>query len=252
MQPESSTDDTDQYERAGPYFVPSGAVPYWEDWPFAEPDDAATGAARSPGSRGRHAIREVVETGVLALLVFLCIRAALGTYSVEGHSMDPTLQDGEFLFVSKLHYLKVDLGKLGSIIPFIGSDGYLLAVPSRGDIVVLKNPREPVQQDLVKRIIGLPGETVEIAGGRVYIDGRLLDEPYIAGAWTGSSPKVFVPDGEYYVLGDNRGNSSDSRSFGPVAEEMIEGEVVASPWPPSKFGAMVGARPTLANDVTRP
>lgn len=194
----------------------------------------------------------MVETGVLAVLVFLCVRATFGTYNVEGRSMDPTLQDGEFLFVSRLQYAKLDLGRLSAVIPFLGQDGYLLGPPSRGDVIVLKDPRAAAEKDLVKRIIGLPGDTVEIANGRVYINGRLLDEPYIQAAWTGSKPKVVVTEGEYYVLGDNRENSSDSRFFGLVPEGLIEGRVVASPWPPSKIGTNLGVKPTLAAEVTRP
>ena len=175
MQPDPASDDPSETEHDGPYFAPVSEAAYGGEWPDVAPDELSAPASPRRGSRSRHVVREVVETGLLAVLVFLCVRATFGTYNVEGRSMDPTLEDGEFLFVSKLQYAKLDLGRLSAVVPFLGSDGYLLGPPSRGHVVVLKDPRLPAEKDLVKRIIGLPGETVEIANGRVYINGRLLD-----------------------------------------------------------------------------
>ncbi|MBA4180842.1 MAG: signal peptidase I, partial [Anaerolinea sp.] len=249
-------DDPFSLERAGPYFSPPAEVEYWDGWPAVPPEDA-TDVPASPrrSSRGRRFIRELVETSVLAILVFLSVRATFGTYSVEGRSMDPTLENGEFLLVNRLQYAKLEFGRLGSMLPFVGDeDGtrYIFGAPARGDVVILKDPRNPIEKDLVKRIIGLPGDVVEISDGHVYVNGRLLDEPYILGDWDGSKSKVVIPSGQYYVLGDNRRNSSDSRFFGLVPERLIEGRVLGSPWPPSKFGTNLGVRPTLADEVTRP
>lgn len=240
-------------DHLGPYF--RAAEPYWEEQPWFEPaaEPTAAAAVSQHRSRRRLVVRELVETGILAVLVFLCVRATLGTYSVEGHSMDPTLGDGEFLVVSRLQYATFDAGRFLSWLPLVGDSAHhVFGPPSRGDVVVLKDPRDPNGKNLVKRIIGLPGETVEIADGRVYIDGRLLDEPYIMAKWAGSKPRIVVGAHEYFVLGDNRNNSSDSRFFGLVPEDLLEGRVIGSPWPPARVGKNFGAEPTLGANVTRP
>ena len=109
--------------------------------------------------------------------------------------------------------------------------------PERGDIVVLIDPRD-TNTDLIKRVIGLPGETVEIVDGKVYINDMLLEEPYITQAWHDTKPKVTIPPGEYFVMGDNRENSLDSRSsqVGLVPQDLIIGKAMVSYWPSSKFG----------------
>ena len=106
-----------------------------------------------------------------------------------------------------------------------------------GDIVVLIDPRD-TNVDLIKRVIGLPGETVEIVDGKVYINDMLLEEPYITQAWHDTKPKVTIPPGEYFVMGDNRENSLDSRSsqVGLVPQDLIIGKAMVSYWPSSKFG----------------
>ena len=219
----------------------------WETQPTA--DDGAS-------LRGHKIVREVVETALLAVLVFLAVRATFQNYRVEGHSMDPTLQDGEFLLVNKLLYSQVNVSKMDNFIPFLNTGGQVdrnvFHGPQRGDIVVLKDPRDLVNQHLVKRVIGLPGETFEIVNGHVYINGRLLDEPYITQPWDGSTPKETIPAGDYFVMGDNRQNSWDSRFFGLVPRELIVGKAQLSYWPFSKFGEPAHASPKLADTVTRP
>jgi signal peptidase I len=203
------------------------------------------GEAELPHEKGRHRtktwIRELVETGLLALLVFLAVRASFQNFKVEGTSMYPTLEDGQFLIVNKLVYSEVNMDKLGNFIPFVdgGSnpERNVFHGPERGDIVVLKDPRNP-QTDLIKRVIGLPGETLEIADGKVYINDRLLDEPYIKQAWHDTKSRVTIPPGEYFVMGDNRENSLDSRSsqVGLVPKDLIIGKAMLSYWPSKQFG----------------
>ncbi|HQW50651.1 MAG TPA: signal peptidase I, partial [Tepidiformaceae bacterium] len=201
----------------------------------------AEAAHAGSGAKLKTWVRELVETGLLALLVFLSVRASFQNFKVDGNSMLPTLEDGQFLIVNKLVYSEVDMEKLGKYVPFInaGDDEqrHIFHGPERGDIVVLRDPRKP-ETDLIKRVIGLPGETVEIVNGKVFINDMLLEEPYITTPWNDTKTKILIPEGEYYVLGDNRDNSLDSRSsqVGLVPEDLIIGKAMLSYWPRDKFG----------------
>jgi signal peptidase I len=157
-------------------------------------------------------IREVLETVLPALLIALLINVFVGQATrVEGQSMEPNLHSEQRLVVEKLSYR------------FHG--------PQRFDIVVLKVPSQG-EELLIKRVVGLPGETVEIKDGGVYIDGELLEEPFTAeSTQAGRNGKVTVPPLHVYVLGDNRDRSNDSRSFGPVPIENVIGRAWLSYWP---------------------
>ena len=153
---------------------------------------------------------DLIETLLLAVVLYFGINAISARVRVDGFSMVPTLQDGEYVLVSKLSY------RLGE--------------PQHGDIIVFKYPGEP-PQDLIKRIIGLPGDTVQVNGTVVYVNGQSLTEPYIAasplyqGQWQ-------VPEGFLFVLGDNRNDSSDSHSWGLLPMENVIGKAVIIYWPP--------------------
>ncbi len=235
-----SRPDTDPWADGG-----GGATPPWE----SEEATNAEHAARK-GSRSRTLVRELVETGLLALLVFLSVRASFQNFKVDGISMQPTLEDGQFLIVNKLVYSEVDLDKLSDFVPFVdpGADPQrnVFHGPERGDIIVLRSPSKP-DIDLIKRVIGLPGETVEIRDGHVYINDQLLIEPYITQPWSDNKPKVTLPADQYYVLGDNRSNSADSRSqqVGLVHKDLIIGKAMLSYWPRNKFGLAPNGSPTL-------
>ncbi len=169
-------------------------------------------------SRSGSALREMVETILLTLLIYVLIRTFLiENYRVEGRSMTPTLEDQQFLIVNKLDYR--------------------LREPERGDIVVFLDPRNE-NLKLIKRIIGLPGELVEVRNGQVYIDGQALDEPYVRNQAGYSEPAERVPEGQFYVLGDNRANSSDSHNWGTLAEDKIVGRAWFSYWPPELWGPL--------------
>ncbi|HNO66160.1 MAG TPA: signal peptidase I, partial [Tepidiformaceae bacterium] len=199
--------------------------------------------------RRRHFVREVVETLLLAVLVFLAVRASIQHYRVEGHSMDPTLSNGEFLLVNSLVYSKVNIDKLADLVPFWDPDEqgerHIFHGPERGDIIILHSRRE-VGRDLVKRVIGVPGDVFEIRNGTVYIDGRRLVEPYTNGEWSGNLSPVRIPAGKYFVMGDNRNNSLDSRAFGLVDEDDIVGKALASWWPRENWGLAPNEEPKLA------
>lgn len=153
---------------------------------------------------------DIIETLVLAVVLFFGINAISARVRVDGFSMKPTLDDGEFVLVSKLNY------KLTNI--------------QRGDIIVFHFPMDPTQE-LIKRVIGLPGDTVQVKDGVVSVNGQVLDEPYIAAAPRYSSQWV-VPENQFFVLGDNRNDSSDSHSWGFLPYENIVGKAVLIYWPP--------------------
>ena len=219
--------------------------------PTAAPAGAATEAAEAPHQR-RWAVllREIIETGLLAILVFLAVRASVQHYRVEGTSMDPTLKDGEFLLVNSLVYSEVNLEKVGDWVPFWDPGPPAMRQvfhgPERGDIIIL-HPRQRDDRDLVKRVIGLPGERVEIREGVVFINGRKLLEPYVKETWRGQMEPITLEPDHYFVMGDNRNNSADSRSFGPVDEDDIVGKAMASWWPRETWGLAPNEAPRFAD-----
>ncbi|MCA9844249.1 MAG: signal peptidase I, partial [Dehalococcoidia bacterium] len=206
-------------------------------------------------------VRELVETGLLALLVFLSVRASFQNFKVDGSSMSPTLADGQFLIVNKLVYSEVDVDKLSKYVPFVsaGDDPtrHVFHGPERGDIIVLRDPSTPTQ-DLIKRVMGLPGEKIEVYNGAVYINDQRLEEPYLKEAWgrngQGNYPAVIVPEGTYFVMGDNRDNSKDSRSsqIGFIAEDLIIGRAELSYLPLDAFGLIGNGGATLSEQDGRP
>ncbi|MEP7217221.1 MAG: signal peptidase I, partial [Anaerolineaceae bacterium] len=216
-------------------------VPWGGEYDYDNDGGAPVVGSHTRHDRTKTVVREVVETVMLALLVFLCVRASFQNFKVDGSSMYPTLENGQFLIVNKLVYSEVDMEKLSNFIPLInassGEKRNVFHGPARGDIVVLQDPRKP-ETDLIKRVIGLPGETLEIVDGKVYINDFRLDEPYIKTVWHDNKPKILVPAGQYFVMGDNRDNSLDSRSqpVGFVPKDLIIGKTMVSYWPRSKFG----------------
>lgn len=162
-------------------------------------------------------LRELIETLILTLVIFLLIRFAVQNFRIEGFSMEPNFHDGQFLIVNKLIYL--------------------LHPPARGDVIVFIPPNNTAR-DFIKRVIGLPGDRIEIVNGRVFVNGEPLQEPYPLNPGTYSAGAITVPAGEYYVLGDNRNNSSDSHSWGTVQADKIIGKAWVSYWPPQQIGVV--------------
>ena len=182
--------------------------------------------------------RELVETLLLALLIFLAVRSAVQNFKVEGESMVPSLQNGQYIIVNKLAYAQIDLDKFDWI-PFLNPGDnpvrHLFGTPERGDVIVFEAPTK-ANSDFIKRVIGVPGDTVEIKDSVVFVNGEPLVEPYITGR-TGCpcGPWVIKP-GTYFVMGDHRSNSSDSRGFGAIEEGSIVGKALFSYWPLSEVG----------------
>lgn len=157
-------------------------------------------------------VREIIETLLLTFFIFWIVNSVVGRYRIDGNSMNPTLFNGEYLLISNF--------------------AYKLDEPERGDIIVFKHPRSEL--NLIKRVIGLPGDNVEIREGQVWVNGILTDEPYIQAPPTYSSSWV-VPEGEFFVLGDNRNNSSDSHAWGFLPNDHILGKAMVVYWPPSEW-----------------
>lgn len=161
-------------------------------------------------------IREVAETVIPAVVIALVIQLFLAQATrVYGQSMEPNLHTDQRLVIEKI--------------------SYRLHPPRRGDIVVLRLDRRP-DELLIKRVIGLPGETVEIRRGIVYINGQPLDEPYVVYRSQETYKPRRIPPMHVFVLGDNRSASNDSRIFGPIPFDNIVGRAWFSYWPPSSIG----------------
>jgi signal peptidase I len=184
-----------------------------------------------PAARRRPATfsmaKEFFQTALFVVVLFFGMRAVIQNFRVDGPSMNPTLASGEFLWVNKAAYLQID-------------SQYVLGGPQRGDIAVLKSPDADQNVDLIKRIIGLPGDHVLVDHGRVFINGQTLDERYIRFGASYTYPAdrqpIVVPDGQYFVLGDNRSNSRDSHFGWFVPADNLIGRAFVSYWPPAAWG----------------
>jgi signal peptidase I len=182
--------------------------------------------------------RELVETLLLALLIFLAVRSAVQNFKVEGESMLPSLDNGQYIIVNKLAYAQIDLSKFDWIPFFDSGDNplhHLFGTPERGDVIVFESPTNP-DRDFIKRVIGEPGDTVEIRDGVVFVNNEPLIEPYITGRTGCPCGPWEVAPGTYFVLGDHRNNSSDSRVIGAIKEDAIIGKALFSYWPLSDVG----------------
>ncbi len=200
--------------------------------PRAFPPDTSAPPAPSaePAPRwgnARSLAREIIETLILTGIIFLMIRVVVQNFRIEGYSMEPTLHQDQFLIVNKFLYR-------------------FLHPPQRGDIVVFEYPRAP-DRDFIKRVIGLPGEKVEVRNGQVYINDKPLDEPYIASPPAYNWGPRIVSDGEYFVLGDNRNNSSDSHTWGFLPAQNIIGKAWLSYWPPQHWGLIQSPKMSFAS-----
>jgi signal peptidase I len=166
-------------------------------------------------------VRELLITLGLALVLYLLLQLVIQSSIVNNISMEPTLIEGQRLIVGKVAYL------------FKG--------PQHGDIVIVRPPIE-TDKEYVKRLIGLPGDVIMIKSGTVYLNGVPLVEPYLKAAPRADFPSYVVPDKQYFLMGDNRNNSNDSRYGWTVTKEEIVGKAWLRIWPPNKWG-LVGNYP---------
>ncbi len=207
--------------------LPGDALPAVEP----HPDGSSADDDRTPEPLKSRSYRTVIEWAVILMAVLLCtllLRTyVIQSFSIPSGSMEPTLQVGDRIIVNKLSY------RIHSV--------------HRGDVVVFARPALEDQEyaDLVKRVIGLPGETISSKGCKIYINGKPLAEPWLPSGPSSCSTAlpddehpqfnlpgpVTIPAGHYYVMGDNRTDSEDSRFFGPIPESLIVGRAVAVVWP---------------------
>jgi signal peptidase I len=182
--------------------------------------------APAPPERKRRSVRVAIEWGailVVAVLAAILIRSfVVQPFYIPSGSMEPTLNVGDRVLVNKLSY---DLHAV-----------------HRGDIVVFKKPptdTTPGVKDLIKRVIGLPGESISGRDGHVFINGHELAEPWLPkGVTTAPFPSTFIPQGDYFMMGDNRGDSADSRIIGPIPKSLFIGRAFLRVWPLSRIGTL--------------
>ncbi len=163
----------------------------------------------------RGAIREGLSTFLLALLIFALLQVTLETREVQLSSMKPSLLEGQYLVINKVVYY--------------------FHPPRRGEVIVFHYPKNPGLV-YIKRVIGLPGDAIEIKEGKVHINGIYYDEPYVSGDTAGALAMQIVSPKHYFVMGDNRNSSSDSRHWGTVPRPEIIGKAWLCYWPPSEWG----------------
>lgn len=170
----------------------------------------------TPENGFRNTLRDLIETIILSLVLFLAINAVSARIRIESVSMQTTLNPGDFVLVNKM--------------------AFLFNNPSLGDVVVFDPPFESTEP-YIKRVIGTPGDAVRIVDGKVYVNDQLIIESYIqqnsssSGSWS-------IPNGSIFVMGDNRGNSSDSRSWGMVPIDNLIGKALFAYWPPEQWGTL--------------
>jgi signal peptidase I len=198
---------------------------------MAAPQQPAVAANQPRASTGSSFLRELAEVVLLAVILYIGISFAVQTVHVEGLSMFATLDDNDYLIANKIDYR--------------------LHAPQRGDIIILRPPNNN-STDFIKRVIALPGERLLIRDGVVYINGHRLIEPYLPEAWVvfanwpvNSPNGEVIPANEYFVMGDNRNKSQDSRYFGPIGRDRIDGRAWFRIWPLNHFGDIYSQMPQL-------
>jgi signal peptidase I len=165
--------------------------------------------------KAKPVLLEILITLALAIAIFLILQFTIQSFIVVEHCMEPSFHEGERLLVNKVIFHFTD--------------------PKRGDVIILHPPIDP-EAVYIKRIIAIPGDTVEVKEGAVYINGIKLDEPYIKEPPTYTLTERIIPEDEYFVLGDNRNNANDSHKWGTVSRENIIGKAWLRFWPLKEWG----------------
>ncbi|GAC1385191.1 MAG: signal peptidase I [Herpetosiphon sp.] len=238
-----------------PALLPAADEPTWQAMETADTRESTMGSSLS----------ELIETVIFILLVFFIVRGLVQNFRIEGESMMGNLHDKQYILVNKIVFFHFDSNAPLRLLP--GNHSlpkrlvYPFRMPKRGDIVVLEAPVSEYesQKDYIKRVIGLPGETIQVKNGNVFINGEQLDEPYLTkstdcGPANSANPGLCqaytVPPDSVVVMGDNRTNSQDSRSWPALPAlglERIVGKAWISYWPQSDWGVIPS--PAYAHDA---
>lgn len=178
-----------------------------QETPVAEPKD------KEEGTNWKVMAYELAETLLLTLFIFVLMRTFIINYRIEGSSMEPNLHEGQHLIVSKAEY-------------YLGG-------PERGDVIVFEYPYSlpDDQKDYIKRVIGLPGDTVECRPGEIVVNGQVIEETFNPNPWSYTCSPTTLKANEYFVLGDNRSASSDSHQWGVLERKFIIGKAYFAYWP---------------------
>ncbi len=204
--------------------------------PLGQETELRTAGGEGVASDGRRDLsmwQELVETILPALSIALVIYFFLGrTITVQGQSMEPNLHGQQRLIVDLV--------------------SYRFRPPERGEIIVFDVSESVSDIPLIKRLIGVPGDTIEVRGGAVYLNGQRLDEPYLSEMTRGQMSPRTVPEGHVFVLGDNRNRANDSRRFGTVPYGDIVGRAWMSYWPPEDIGLLQLPLATFSEFSTSP
>jgi len=176
---------------------------------------------------------------IAALAITLLVKGLLAqAFFIPSASMEPQLREGDRVVVSRLSYRLHDIRRGDVIVfpsPAVPAEKEGLIAKLAHDVLESVALRDPGDRELIKRVIGLPGETIEGRGGRVYIGGRLLVEPYLKPeVSTSDFGPLEIPDGRIFVMGDNRTNSQDSRFIGTIDVDTVVGRAIARVWPPGR------------------
>ena len=177
-------------------------------------------------------LSETLEIVALALIIFLGVRGIAQNFIVSGESMSPTFQPNQLLIANRLAYINIDI----TWIPWhTGSQWQPFGNPEQGEIIVFAFPGD-TERDFLKRILAVPGQTIEIRNGTIFVDNQALNEPYVTDPWFGTMPSQIVPPNNFFVVGDNRRNSFDSRSWGMLEKDLLIGRADFRYWPLKELG----------------
>ncbi|MDQ1569298.1 MAG: signal peptidase [Actinomycetota bacterium] len=222
---------------------PGGSRRPWSRWPAVIPEAGGPAPVEEPPPKPRSLLRELPVLLLVAFVIAFLVKTFVAqAFFIPSESMVHTLEVGDRVLVSRVSY-HLHEPRRGDIVVFTSpfetqGKGSNRSVPSRVIHTVLESVglRQPSTEDFIKRVIGLPGETVEGKNGKILINGRQLVEPYLAEEPVGDFPPKTIPQGQLWVMGDNRNRSSDSRVFGPIKKSKIVGRAILRIWPVTRLG----------------